>query len=285
MTPRVGLKKARAWAEIIRPGNSVVIGVGALTGYFVSGGHDLLEALLLALSAALIGAAGNVINDYFDVGPDTVSKPWRPIPSGRISLVEARNAWASLTLAGLAMALFVSLKCFLVALVAALLLYAYSWRLKRLGLPGNVVIAFLSLLVIIYGGIVAPNPVYSLMPGVYAFLVILGRELYKGVEDVSGDSRYGIRTIASSLGISVAVLWGTVVLYMLVAISPLPAIIGYCSNTVAYSAFAFLGVDVPVLIASVMMLSNPVRNAWRATRILKLPLLAGLLAFIAGCLP
>lgn len=50
----------------------------------MSGGHDLLEALLLAPSAALIGAAGNVINDYFDIGLDTVSKPWRPIPSGRI---------------------------------------------------------------------------------------------------------------------------------------------------------------------------------------------------------
>jgi len=285
MTPRAGLRKARAWAEIIRPGNSIVIGMGALTGYFVSGGHNLLEALLLALSAALIGAAGNVINDYFDVGPDTVSKPWRPIPSGRISLEEARSAWASLTLTGLIIALFVSLKCFFIALVAALLLYAYSWRLKRLGLPGNVVIASLSLLVIIYGGVVAPNPAYSLMPGVYAFLVILGRELYKGVEDVGGDSRYGIRTVASSLGISVAVLWGTVVLYMLVTISPLPAIVGYCSNTIAYSVLAFLGVDVPVLVASVMMLSNPVRNAWRATRILKLPLLAGLLAFIAGCLP
>ncbi len=103
--------------------------------------------------------------------------------------------------------------------------------------------------------------------------LILGRELYKGIEDVGGDSRYGIRTIASSLGVGAAVLWGTVVLYVLVTISPLPAIIGYCSNTVAYSAFAFLGVDVLVLVASVMMLSNPARNAWRATRILELPLL------------
>ncbi len=268
----------------MRPGNSAIIGVGALTGYLISGGHDLLESLLLALSATLVGGAGNVINDYFDVGPDTVSKPWRPIPSGRISLTAARSAWALLTILGLATAVIVSWKCFIIALLAASLLYAYSRRLKGLGLPGNMVIAFLSLLVIIYGGIAAPSPIHSLIPGTYAFLIILGRELYKGVEDINGDSKYGIRTIASRFGVGAAVLWGTVTLYVLVAISPLPAIVGYCTNAVAYSMVALLGVDVPVIMSSLMMLSNPIRNAWRATRILKLPLLAGLLAFIVGCL-
>lgn len=36
-------------------------------------------------------SAGNVINDYFDYKIDLINKPQRPIPSGRISLDNAKT--------------------------------------------------------------------------------------------------------------------------------------------------------------------------------------------------
>ena len=70
------------------------------------------------------------------------------------------------------------------------------------------------------------------------------------------------------------------VLLALVAISPLPALfLGYSTR---YLALALLGVDLPILYALRLLWRNPVANAWRATRILKIPLFMGLLAFLLG---
>jgi geranylgeranylglycerol-phosphate geranylgeranyltransferase len=70
------------------------------------------------------------------------------------------------------------------------------------------------------------------------------------------------------------------VLLALVAISPLPALfLGYSTR---YLALALLGVDLPILYSLRLLWRNPVANAWRATRILKIPLFMGLLAFLLG---
>lgn len=39
-------------------------------------------------------SGGNVINDYFDYKIDLINKPQRPIPSGRISLNNAKTMHA-----------------------------------------------------------------------------------------------------------------------------------------------------------------------------------------------
>ncbi len=271
------------WLGMLRIGNAVVIGFAAVTGYVVSGGHRLWEALLLALSATLIGCYGNVINDVLDVEIDRINKPWRPLPSGRISLSSAKTGAAILLIAGIALSLLLPPVCPVIAVIASVLLYAYSWRVKKTGFPGNLVIAFLSFMVVVYGGLAGPDPGRSLVPGLYAFLIILGREIYKGVEDVEGDRRHGVKTIAASLGVKPAVIMGTILLFTVVAISPFPYF--YMGMNIAYLLSAFIGVDLPIIIAFIKIIKNPVKHAWTSTRILKIPLFMGLLAFFLGSLP
>uniref|UniRef100_A0A7C3WWE7 MFS transporter n=1 Tax=Thermofilum pendens TaxID=2269 RepID=A0A7C3WWE7_THEPE len=231
-------------------------------------------------AAASVGGWGNVVNDYFDISVDRVNKPWRPLAKGVVKPQESLALGFLLATLGILLSAFVSLFCALVAAAAVFILFLYSWRLKRSGLPGNLAVAFLSALSIIYGGLASPNPPASLLPALYAFVVILGRELAKGLEDVQGDAAAGIRTVAVVHGPRAAVLASAAVLLTLVAMSPLPALLlGYGPG---YLAVALLGVDMPVVYALALLAKAPLANAWRATRVLKISLLMGLVAFLLG---
>jgi len=122
----------------------------------------------------------------------------------------------------------------------------YSWKIKRKGLLGNLTIAGLSALNLIYGGLIAPKPLYSLMPAAYAFLIMTGREILKGIEDVVGDCMGGVKTLAVVRGEKYALLCSTLALMGVVAISPIPLAIGYSP---AYFAMTILGVDLSIILS------------------------------------
>ena len=265
----------------MRIGNGLVIGFAALTGYVFTGGELNITAVYLFISALFIGVYGNIINDIYDIEIDKINKPWRPLPSGRISLKEAWLLGTIFCVMGLIISfLFLSVECFLIASIAALLLILYSKYLKRTGLPGNLTISFLSLLVIIYGGIMGDDFLLSLIPGLYAFIIILGREIFKGLEDIEGDRKYNVKTVAVILGEKYAVIIGSLTLLIVVVISPLPYV--FLGLNIIYLIIAFLGVDLPIIYSIMLLRKNPIGLSWKVTRLLKIPLFAGLLAFFAG---
>ncbi len=85
---------------ITRPVNSLVAGLAAIVAYLIDTGTVIPETLLLFLIVALITAAGNVINDFFDAEIDAINRPDRPIPSGAVSSGAARGFAVMLFLAG-----------------------------------------------------------------------------------------------------------------------------------------------------------------------------------------
>lgn len=269
----------RDWLGLVRVGNCLVISIAPLTGYLVGKGSSLSAALPLSLSAALVAAWGNIVNDYFDAEADAVTKPWRPIPSGKVAPEKAAAVAFAAAALGVALGFTCSLLCGLTAAAAAVLLYLYSWRLKKSGLAGNILVAALSALSILYGAAASPAPWRALLPAAYAFTIMLGREILKGVEDLAGDAKRGVRTLAATGGPEFAVKISAAVLLAVVAASPLPLLAGY---GLAYLVFAVAGVDVPVLAAILYVKKKPEARAWRATRLLKISLLSGLLAFLAG---
>jgi len=273
-------RKVRAWLSIVRIGNAVSIGLAAIVGYWVSGGSSIETAIKLFLSAMLIGAAGNVINDYADREVDAINKPWRPIPSGAISPREALTGFFILNAVGLAIAALLPWTCLLVAAIASVVLALYSLKLKKVLLVGNNVVALMSALNLVYGGLAAPNPLLSLFPAAYAYLLILGREFLKGLEDVEGDKRFGIKTLATEFGRRCAYIASWIVMGVLIAISPLPYILAHFN--LLYIVLATLGTDATIIVALLTARRLDERSAWRATRIMKLSFVFGLLAFLVG---
>ncbi|MBZ0200229.1 MAG: UbiA family prenyltransferase, partial [Ignavibacteriaceae bacterium] len=76
-------KKVKAYIEITRPLN-ILITVAVVFGAAIisyRGVFNFGDVVLSALAAAFTAAAGNIINDYFDIGTDFLNRPLRPLPS------------------------------------------------------------------------------------------------------------------------------------------------------------------------------------------------------------
>jgi 4-hydroxybenzoate polyprenyltransferase len=134
------MSRARAYAQLVRLPNVFTaladICLGAwggqvLTGGTPAGGWWGRFGLLLAASACLY-SGGMVFNDVFDVEQDRRERPFRPIPSGRVSRRTAAGLGTALLAAGVVAALLSGRRpddwhlapaLLAAALVAAILLY------------------------------------------------------------------------------------------------------------------------------------------------------------------
>lgn len=198
--------------RLVRAGNLGVSFVGTLVGGLVARGAgisvptSLWIALVLAgFSTAFVTAGGNVLNDLFDLEGDRTNHPDRPLVTGEVSVRTARGLATSLFVLGVLVAVPVALTEPWVAVILAVavaLLLGYEFRFKRAGFAGNLVVAFLTGVVFLYGGAAAGNPVVLAPFGAMAFLATLSREVVKDMEDVAGD--VGRTTLPKVYGLGAA---------------------------------------------------------------------------------
>jgi 4-hydroxybenzoate polyprenyltransferase len=184
------------------------------------------------LSTTLIAAAGNIINDYFDVRADRINRPERLIIGKH---VKRRIAIVTHTLInaiafGIAIYLSAKLDTFgfvFIHLLSINMLWFYSMYFKRKFLIGNVMIAGLTAMVPLLVGYyyvheIDTHPdmvqnfndalitisayymvlIVSFTIAGFAFVINLGREIIKDMEDIPGDEVLKARTIPIVLGIS-----------------------------------------------------------------------------------
>lgn len=199
----------KALVELLRPVNAVVAAWAAVAGFtLASGGWSPWNAVLLTAGTTLcITAFGNVLNDLHDVHLDRTAHPRRPLPSGRIRPHTARIAAIVLLLAGTATAWWVHPWQAVAALAVAGLLFLYERVLKSRGLPGNLVVAFLTAATFGFGALAAfwTTPLTQtgasmLVPAMaMAGLANLARELAKDIEDETAD-RAARRTFVHRAG-------------------------------------------------------------------------------------
>lgn len=180
------------------------------------------QFLLLSLSCLFIMAGGYIINDVFDVSTDTINKPEKVIIDRSISAKIAKIAYVILSLAGLAIGVYLSFFVgkpinYLWHIITVLLLIIYSKYLKNSFLSGNILIGlllFISIAIIAFFDLTPEtNPGNSnnrlvvfkivLSFGAFAFLLTLLREISKDAEDVEGDRLTGSDTLPVRLGFKI----------------------------------------------------------------------------------
>jgi geranylgeranylglycerol-phosphate geranylgeranyltransferase len=188
---------------ITRPINSFVAGLAAIVAYLIDTGTVIPESLLLFFIVALITAAGNVINDFFDAEIDAINRPDRPIPSGAVSRGAAQGFAVTLFLAGILVSFFTNFLCISITIFNALLLIAYAAKLKTTPLIGNIVVAYLSASIFLFGGALnGLDGLIRIIPiAAITFFAMLSRELLKDAEDVEGDRAGGADTVPIRIGI------------------------------------------------------------------------------------
>ncbi len=179
---------------------------GSATAWAGEGPIPLAGPLLGALSAALLNAASNGLNQIHDLPIDRVVKPGRPLPSGRLSLPEARKFVVVTWVLALLFAVPVGLEYFALAAAASALTWAYSappLRTKRRGMLANLTIAIPRGLLLKAAGWSAVATVLDPEPwflGATFGLFLLGATATKDFSDAEGDKLDGCRTLPIRYG-------------------------------------------------------------------------------------
>ena len=246
------MSRAKGLYKISRPTTSLAGALAVLMGGYVAGTGEWLNVILAVIATFLASAAANAWNDYLDIEIDRINQPKRPLPAGKVSPRSALVFSFALTGLALLLAAFISWPAFLVALVTAVALYVYSWKLKSTVLMGNATIATVSAVSAIFGGVAAGNVRPSLWLAVIIFVTIMGREVLKTLADYEGDLRGHCRTVAT--------VWGRrrarIIFYILGALTLmmmlLPSILQIYRPI--YAVIVILGVF-PVLIYIILRVS------------------------------
>lgn len=194
------MRRILAMYKLARPFNALSGAMAVILGGYVAGTGRWFEVILAALATILVTAAGNAWNDYRDIEIDRINQPKRVLPSGMIS---PRGAWlfsAGLSLLALVIATYINLASFIVVVLATVVLYIYSWKLKSTVLMGNATVAAISALSAVFGGIAAGNVWPTLWLAIIIATAIMGREILKTLADYEGDLRQRCNTIATAWG-------------------------------------------------------------------------------------
>lgn len=216
--------RASSVLALVRWKNLLLAALGVLIGGTIALGRPDLPSELAwaALSAIGLGAAGNTANDLSDVEADRVNRPSRPLASGVLATWHALAIGGVLGGFGLFAAWWVGQPLLVIALPAMLVMLVYSPVLKQRGMAGNLAVAVVASLPLVYGASALGLWRAGLVPFALAALLHFAREVVKDLEDIPGDRAMGRRTIpiawSADAGYRIAAM--TLVLFIPATVAP-----------------------------------------------------------------
>ncbi|HEV8399796.1 MAG TPA: geranylgeranylglycerol-phosphate geranylgeranyltransferase [Gemmatimonadales bacterium] len=269
--------------RLVRAPNLLIAAGGVLAGGWIALGAVQLPKLLgfAALSGLALGAAGNAWNDICDSRADTLNRPpeRRPLTSGGVGRGTADVIVFLGGVVGLAAAGLVSGFQILVALGALVVMLLYSPFIKPRPVAGNVAVALVAGLPLFYGALAVGTPRAGVVPWVLAAWLHLAREIVKDVADEAGDRAIGRRTLPIAVGVRPAqVVAAGVALLFVPASLLLPRLAGYGGT---YFLIA-LPAQMAVLVAATWLLLDSAGRVQRVSLLLKVSMVIGLVALVAG---
>ena len=278
--------------EILRPINGLMGGLTVIIG-ILNTRIDIDPITLIfnlifgVLTYFFISGSSMVINDYYDIEIDKINRPERPIPRGSITLNQAKIIWIITILIGTILSILHSLLFkigYLVTIIVVFMafigwLYA-AWG-KKSGFLGNIIVGISFSIGLIYGAMLNNSgiPLYIYYFFLTSFFLLLSREVIKGCEDVEGDKKEGVKTLAIRIGIkkstNVAMIFAVVavVFYIL----PYFTVI----NQLLFLISMIFGLAV-VIFAIILMLKGNLENKdfKKVSLLLKVGAFLGLITFL-----
>ncbi len=291
--PFLTRRDAVSFCLLARPNNLgiavLTLGVAAYIGQRSTGAQpfaflaDYLfwtEALLISV----IMAGGYWINDVYDFKIDRVNKPNRAFVGARISRKKVLTGYfASL---GFVAGASLLLPWYFIGLhyIALIMLYLYAAYFKRAAVVGNLVIASLTSLVVLAGGLLYQLHFALVWLSLFAFVITFIREVTKDVEDIRGDLLFGLHTLPIMVGIRTTKKILLVAYAFMLLCCYLPPIVYYVWRqdiVPAYMAASILLVQIP-LAANMLLLARAARPRAFAlqSQLLKIYILGGMVSVL-----
>lgn len=280
-----------AYLEIIRPGNAIMAAIAVILMMFVGHYYDL-AIILCALIVFVSTGAGNTINDVFDYKIDKINKPNRPIPSGRISLKNARNY--SYLLFGIGIILSIidsylvnSIWPSVIVIPAVIIMYLYAKNLKVMPLLGNITVAILTGFCFVIAGTVIACATESLnilfisiYLGLFAVFMTLAREIVKDMEDIEGDKLEGARTFPILYGKRIPSFISIILIVATTLICPILYI--FKIFNISYMIIMIIPIVIFLYSAYSLKLNPSEETCTKVSKNLKIAMLISFLAFVVG---
>ena len=268
---------------LLRPVNAAIVYLAVVSGAAtVTGSLADWRIMAGALSASLVLMSGNAINDVYDVESDRVNKPHRPLPRGDLTKRDAETISVVLAILAVIVGYMININCFLVSILYASVFYFYAVWLKPLGFIGNVVVSSGTGVSLIFGALtvngITPT---TLVFAVCAFILNLGREIVKGVEDIEGDKVRNVRTVAMQYGVSAA---GNLVVLFYAGLLPL-SLLPFILEFAGIGYFAAIAVADCLVAWAIYEASKITKEtAAKVSRMIKIAMAWGLFSFLIGAL-
>jgi geranylgeranylglycerol-phosphate geranylgeranyltransferase len=218
---RILSDKIAAYIALVRPFTLVA---PLFAGFFLtiaSGGVSyitLARGVYVGLTLALAQACGQVVNQVVDRELDMLTKPYRPIPQGRVTVEEAMGLAWLLGVAAVGRAFTISL--YFGLMTCLMLFFAVFYSLPPLS-PRRVNpwlnhlwVSFSRSVVPVLAVMGANGWKYALLAFVWAF----GWQGTKDIADAEGDRLFGIKTLANTYGVTALRVLSTVSLLLYFAV-------------------------------------------------------------------
>lgn len=277
------MNKFSAIVEISRPVNVVITFITiVLAGIICSVPKSLNKNIwLAAVSGMFVIAAGNIINDYFDVEIDRINKPERVLPAGKLSPNSALLLYVLFSVIALLLSAEINLSAFLIVVFACLMLFLYSYKLKKIILMGNLTVSFFTGLAFIFGGVAGGNWKAGIFPALFAFFVNLIREIVKDAEDVKGDKMAGVITFPQKYKTEKVIFILITLTVLLIVLTTFPFFLKIYN--IEYFIMVMIVVNV-LFVYFIREIRNnfSMQNLKRMSSLLKLNMILGLISIFIG---
>jgi len=281
----------------------LIIATQYLIKYAVFQSFDISASLsdfsffLLCFSTICITAAGNIVNDIYDLETDRINKTKKQILGKIISVKAAQTSYMILTITGVGIGFYLSNLIekpgfSAIFIVISALLYLYATYLKQLLIIGNLIICSLVAMVVIIVGLFDLLPVITpenkltqsiifsilLDYALFAFLLNWLREMIKDQIDIIGDYNTG----RNSLPIAIGTQRANKVIF-LVGIIPLALVIiyiyDYLFENLYLVLYALMLVVAPLLYFLINLISAKTKAQYsNLSALLKIIMVFGLLS-------
>jgi len=205
--------------EILRPINCVMGSLTVIIGILNTRTGIAAEVVLINIVLGIItyfflAGSGMIINDIYDIEIDKINRPERVIPSGRITMEQAKILFIVTYGIGIGFAVINSI-LFNLGIINILLAaffgfigWVYAKWGKKSGFPGNIIVGISFSIGLIYGAVLNGTniPSYIYFFFLTSFFLLMSREIVKGCEDIEGDKKEGVKTLAITIGLKKALI-------------------------------------------------------------------------------
>ncbi len=263
---RLQLMKPITWIPLIW---GVVCGAASSGGYSWTLEDILKAATCMLLSGPLMVGYTQTLNDFYDREIDAINEPYRPIPSGAISVRQVVTQILVLLIAGIGLSYildrwvgheFPTITC--LALGGAFLAYIYSappLKLKKNGWLGNYALGASYIALpwwtghALFGDL---NWTIAILTLIYS-LAGLGIAVVNDFKSVEGDRQLGLQSLPVMFGVNTAA-WICVVMIDLFQIGIAAYLVSIHENL--YAAILSLLILPQITFQDMYFLRDPVNN-------------------------